>query len=810
MKLLGILRASALFILVSAFHGPRGVFCSNLEWDPSNESFTVEVSEDHEDSTVESKVIENPSQEPSTLNLSDGSNNPDGSMATPSSNGAAEDMEAEQEERLKEKLMKEIAEQRTELVERLSKSDAPFSLEDMTLFLGILRDEADVDPEAVQKVGEEIHAYLGSLGIHGEDAKGSLEKLMEKIMEQREYLLDLFSGLIQQRSYEASEASEVDAKDVITLVQTKFYYSDLASAVFFLEEFCQEVRADAFSGRLVEDLYDGLKEPCLRVSYYARSYTDHFRPRNLLDGPYKDALKPEMFKDYIEWLKKNIPGITGSLEHLSNEFKGLSEKILKNDASVAPTIYGFEFHDAWTDKDFMSSLRHKTSNLVNALKSLHGSLGKIHSDSFRNPLTEAQSNLVFKSSTWDDSMLASTFVFIKQFCEDVHGENFGGKVTNRVLYRGIKAVCRGCMVRLNFLSRYFIPKYGPGSVAERKEIDMDFYEGILEPKDFDVYVKWLVKNIPGIIESLKNMHDEAVKLTEEQLKTDTSTGPLKYGFVYVYKGSWWSRPCYKNSLDAISQYCLAVMRSLAPMKHLLGCLDKNYGICPQESSSELSAPSSQSYLVFQSSTWDDSHLASAFLFIEEFCSLVNAENFGGNLKVLNDVKDNKDAQWLSGKVKSLCSSFSSYLESLSTNLVPSGVTVNPYEGVLKSDKFNTYAEWLVKNIPGIRESVQKMFNESKKLNKAQLKTETSMGPSKYGFEFVGDKWKPFVHYNLKDLTWCLRATLEYLQKYLDKILKDPQCENASITSKVFSLFSREKKSDVNSQQENSTVKSQAA
>ncbi|KAK1934023.1 hypothetical protein X943_001360, partial [Babesia divergens] len=31
MKLLGILRASGLCLLVTAFHGPRGVFCSNLK-----------------------------------------------------------------------------------------------------------------------------------------------------------------------------------------------------------------------------------------------------------------------------------------------------------------------------------------------------------------------------------------------------------------------------------------------------------------------------------------------------------------------------------------------------------------------------------------------------------------------------------------------------------------------------------------------------------------------------------------------------------------------------------------------------------
>ncbi|KAK1937980.1 secreted antigen 1 [Babesia divergens] len=475
MKFLGILRASALFILLSAFHGPRGIFCSNLEIDPSNESFTVEVSEDHEDSTVESKVIENPSHDSSTLNLSDGSKSLDEVLKE-----LKEKRKAEHEE-----LLKRISEQRTKLVERLSKSDAPFSLEDMTLFLGILRDEADVDPEAVQKVGEEIHAYLGSLGIHGEDAKASLENLMERISKYR--------------------------SAVKTLI-----------------------------------------------------YRPHEQP-----SPEELIVAGETF-EILEQLPKS------------------HAKPHAND------------HDGTED-----------------------------------------------------------------------------------------------------------------SSDERPVVDV--------PKIFE------------------NPKDSTV-----------------------------------------------------------------------ESSSESSSPLPKSDLVFQRPSWHDSQLASAFLFINEFCSLVNAENFGGNLKVLNDVKDNKDAQWFSVKVKSLCSNFSSRLESLSANLVPSGVTINPYEGVLKSDNFNTYAEWLVKNIPGIRESVQKMFNESKKLNKAQLKTETSMGPSKYGFEFVGDKWNPIVRMHVKDLTWCLRATLEYLQKYLDKILKDPQCENASITKKILSLFSREKKSDVNSQQEDSTVKSQAA
>ncbi|KAK1937233.1 merozoite surface protein 37/41 [Babesia divergens] len=185
MKFLGILRSSALCLLVSAFHG-QPVSCGIFE--------STEKSK--EDSTVESEAIEKPSQEPSTINLSDGSKNQNGSMATPSSNGAAKDMEAD-----REGLLKRISEQRKELVERLSKSDAPFSLEDMKLFLGVLKDEAYVNPEAVQ-VGEKIHAYLGSLGIRGEDAKASLEKLMDKFSKYHEFVMDLFYGPIRTPSPE--------------------------------------------------------------------------------------------------------------------------------------------------------------------------------------------------------------------------------------------------------------------------------------------------------------------------------------------------------------------------------------------------------------------------------------------------------------------------------------------------------------------------------------------------------------------------------------------------------------------------------
>ncbi|KAK1934059.1 secreted antigen 1, partial [Babesia divergens] len=122
-------------------------------------------------------------------------------------------------------------------------------------------------------------------------------------------------------------------------------------------------------------------------------------------------------------------------------------------------------------------------------------------------------------------------------------------------------------VRLNFLSRYFIPKYGPGSVAERKEIPKNFYEGKLEPKDFEVYNKWLVKNIPAIKKSYKQMLAESLDMTKAQLKTDTSVGPLKYGLVFT--GVRWNAIAAWSEIEDSS-----LIEFVGNLDNLQHCLEK--------------------------------------------------------------------------------------------------------------------------------------------------------------------------------------------------------------------------------------------
>ncbi|KAK1935298.1 hypothetical protein X943_002114, partial [Babesia divergens] len=127
-----------------------------------------------------------------------------------------------------------------------------------------------------------------------------------------------------------------------------------------------------------------------------------------------------------------------------------------------------------------------------------------------------KSNLVFENSKWDDSMLASSVLFIEEFCQEVKAKKFNEKLSDKK-FKGLSKKCANLSSYMGSFIHRFKPTYGPGSVTERKEIPMNFYKDVLKAEDFDVYAKWLVKNIPEIYDSLKHMSMEYFYLTEEQL-----------------------------------------------------------------------------------------------------------------------------------------------------------------------------------------------------------------------------------------------------------------------------------------------------
>ncbi|KAK1934962.1 secreted antigen 1 [Babesia divergens] len=174
--------------------------------------------------------------------------------------------------------------------------------------------------------------------------------------------------------------------------------------------------------------------------------------------------------------------------------------------------------------------------------------------------------LVFKNSTWDDSQLASAVLFIKEFCKDVNEKKF----KNQMSYNDSKNLSLACAYVFHNLmaaTYYFTPKYGPGSLDERKEIHEILYEGTLQPEEFHIYIDWLKKHISEVGAAYVDMFEEAGKLTEEQLKTDTSVGPLKYGFVFT-RGLW-KHYSLREHFKELTKHCLAGMRQIYNHRKLI-------------------------------------------------------------------------------------------------------------------------------------------------------------------------------------------------------------------------------------------------
>ncbi|KAK1937560.1 secreted antigen 1 [Babesia divergens] len=183
-------------------------------------------------------------------------------------------------------------------------------------------------------------------------------------------------------------------------------------------------------------------------------------------------------------------------------------------------------------------------------------------DSTVESLSEAsspasQSDLVFKNPIWDDSYLASAVLFLKEFCKEVKAEKFSTKLSEDN-YEDLSMVCSRVYYTLESANKFYIPTYGPGSVDKRKEIPKKFYKDALKPEEFTIYLNWLAENIAAIIKSYKKMHNETRELTKDQRKTETSVGPLKYGF--VYGNVWWGEIRYPGSspkyADPVLLLCL--------------------------------------------------------------------------------------------------------------------------------------------------------------------------------------------------------------------------------------------------------------
>lgn len=184
-------------------------------------------------------------------------------------------------------------------------------------------------------------------------------------------------------------------------------------------------------------------------------------------------------------------------------------------------------------------------------------------------------------------------------------------------------------------------------------------------------------------------------------------------------------------------------------------------------------------LFLLSSNWHNSNLASALLFLDVFCQ----DYMGGKFKYKVFGAPNE-------QMLPICDSLSLNVVLLSSYLWP---LYNPrmtdhgeslvgslalYKDALKADMFDHYVDWLIQNIPPVKDSIIQMHQESADWYWSEMYNCKTSGPFKYGFVFKDRHWYGSLYYSIlvpiKAMTegptslQSLRAHLEYYKKYAEE------------------------------------------
>lgn len=177
-------------------------------------------------------------------------------------------------------------------------------------------------------------------------------------------------------------------------------------------------------------------------------------------------------------------------------------------------------------------------------------------------------------------------------------------------------------------------------------------------------------------------------------------------------------------------------------------------------------------LLFLRPRWIDSNLASAFLFLEEFCKAVKSGTFSKHVsrpehagltttcgEITENLKPFKENLWALFSPISLEDVQEE--EDGKTNARGSP-SPNMYDGKLLADAFPNYMKWLVKNIPEITKSVDEMTKTS--WNTEELANGTMAGPFKYGF-VCKSECNDDIYRKLHDKSPKLKESLNKILEY---------------------------------------------
>ncbi|KAK1443864.1 hypothetical protein BgAZ_207400 [Babesia gibsoni] len=157
-----------------------------------------------------------------------------------------------------------------------------------------------------------------------------------------------------------------------------------------------------------------------------------------------------------------------------------------------------------------------------------------------------------------------------------------------------------------------------------------------------------------------------------------------------------------------------------------------------------------------------SNLASAMLFLAEFCRQINAD------KLKDKINAGKYAC-----VKDVCKDLVNKIDDLHKHILPlynpltaaelendeapegtavrkaTGYFHEMYKGKLQEDKFEGYLKWIVGNIAKVMLLLREMHADSARWTVEDLLNVQSRGPFKYGYTFLNNRWDQSIFYEFK-------------------------------------------------------------
>lgn len=155
---------------------------------------------------------------------------------------------------------------------------------------------------------------------------------------------DLFAdiGFVDDSDDEEDVAQQAPTYGTINLKSGSDKPANLASAVYFLKEFCKALNEGVFEENVTFKKFGSVKHICGKLALNLETITVTFAPLPSVENPYKDALEPEGVEGYLGWMEMNTDMVAESFKKLAGETAGWTTQGSK---AVKPTDiseYGFE------------------------------------------------------------------------------------------------------------------------------------------------------------------------------------------------------------------------------------------------------------------------------------------------------------------------------------------------------------------------------------------------------------------------------------------------------------------------------------